>query len=238
MGGYATVGDVDAEYDGDIPVEQVGYVAQKLASAEVVLGAVAGDITARITAGKTTPDAVRLVLCNMVLRVLRNADGIRTQTAGPFSYTLDQQVASGRLYVSREDRRLMGMRPGASTVTLDDRALPHVVTSPVESGEVTVSPAVLGAPTGLAAGPVTASSVVLTWAGVTNAVSYLVQFRVAAEATDEFSVVTSVNGGTPTGSVTTITGLTAATGYQFRVAAVNYQGQVSNPSAAVTVTTP
>lgn len=128
---FATPDDVAARYDGEIPDGQLAYIDQRLSDAELVVTATGGDITSRIIAGKTTAAAVRLVLCNMVIRILRNADGVRTQTVGPFSYTLDMQVASGRLFVSREDRRLLGLRPGASTVTLTDDALPTLPARPV-----------------------------------------------------------------------------------------------------------
>lgn len=117
---FAKVEDVIARWDGPVPLEQLDYIDTKLSDAEVEVTALVGDIMSRIVAGKTTAAAVRIVLCRMVIRVLRNADGVKTQTVGPFSYTLDQQVASGRLFVSREDRRLLGFRGSASTVSLAD----------------------------------------------------------------------------------------------------------------------
>lgn len=135
MTGYATPDDVINEYEGTIPSDRVDYVAQKLQSATTVLLARVksggyASIAALITAGRTDADSVRLVLCNMVCRILRNPQGFRTQTAGPFSTTVDAQVSSGRVFVSREDLRLLGLRAGAGNVTVDDPALPYV-TQPV-----------------------------------------------------------------------------------------------------------
>lgn len=238
MATYATVDDVAAEYDGTIADDQWDYVDRKLTSAELVVDAVAGDIGGRITAGKTTAARVRLVLATMVIRVLRNAGGVRTETVGPFSVTVDQQVSSGRLYVSREDRRLLGLRSAATTMALDDPALRWVHRPPTSQDLplASASPFVLPPPGGVMVGAVTSRSVVLSWQMVGNAVSYLVSYRIAG-VVDEFSPVSAVNGGTPVVTTTTVTGLTPATGYEFRMRAVNRIAQTSDPSAVVTTIT-
>ena len=131
MATYATVDDVVAEYDGTIADDQIEYVERKLTSAELVVRSVAGDIGARIGSGQTTFDAVKLVLCNMVIRLLRNPEGVRTQTVGPFSVSVDPSVSSSQLLITREDRQLLGLRARArGTVTLDDPALCHVLRRP------------------------------------------------------------------------------------------------------------
>jgi len=70
------------------------------------------------------------VLCNMVLRIVRNPTGASTQTAGPFSQTLDRQVAAGRLLLTRDDRLLLGLAAGATSVEMSDDALPYLARSP------------------------------------------------------------------------------------------------------------
>jgi hypothetical protein len=128
---YATVDDVVAEYDGTITDDQIEYIERKLTSAELVVKAVAGDIGARIGSGQTTFEAVKLVLCNMVIRLLRNPEGVRTQTVGPFSVSLDQSSSSAQLVITREDRQLLGLKARSrGTVTLDDPALQHVLVRP------------------------------------------------------------------------------------------------------------
>jgi hypothetical protein len=128
---YATVDDVVAEYDGTITDDQIEYIERKLTSAELVVKAVAGDIGARIGSGATSFEAVKLVLCNMVIRLLRNPEGVRTQTVGPFSVSLDQSSSSAQLVITREDRQLLGLKARSrGTVTLDDPALQHVLVRP------------------------------------------------------------------------------------------------------------
>ncbi|MEW1777570.1 glycoside hydrolase family 18 protein [Streptomyces sp. NPDC086777] len=79
------------------------------------------------------------------------------------------------------------------------------------------------APTGLTAGPVTSSSVALSWTAVSGATSYAV-YR------DGTRVQTA------SGTSATVTGLNPSTAYSFQVAAVNDAGE-SAKSAAVTATT-
>ncbi|MFF2514267.1 chitinase [Streptomyces sp. NPDC058086] len=80
------------------------------------------------------------------------------------------------------------------------------------------------APTGLAVGTVTSSTVALSWSPVTGATGYAV-YR------------DGVKVQTATGTSTTVSGLAPSTAYAFQVAAVNDAGE-SAKSATVTATTP
>jgi hypothetical protein len=129
---YATVDDVRDEYEGTIPVERNDYVEQKLVAAERILSAPhnAGDLAELIASGQATAEDVRFVLCNMVLRLIRNPTGIRTQSAGPYSVTLDRQHAHAGLIVTKEDKKLLGLSTGAMTLHLVDDTLSRVVRKP------------------------------------------------------------------------------------------------------------
>ncbi|MFG2149335.1 chitinase [Streptomyces sp. NPDC048696] len=85
------------------------------------------------------------------------------------------------------------------------------------------SPTIPAAPTGLAAGAATSSSVDLSWGAVSGATGYNV-YR-------DGTKVQSTSGGSAT-----VTGLSASTSYQFQVTATNAAGE-SPKSAAVTATT-
>ena len=141
MAMFAKVDDVLARYDGEPPLDKLDYIDTKLSDAERKVTAVAGDLMSRIVSGQTTAQDVKIVLCDMVIRVLRNTDGVKTQSVGPFSYTLDTQVASGRLFVTREERRLLGMRSTAGSVSLSDAdaALERVPARPIRYPDGAVS---------------------------------------------------------------------------------------------------
>ncbi|MFD8218450.1 chitinase [Streptomyces sp. NPDC059697] len=79
------------------------------------------------------------------------------------------------------------------------------------------------APTGLAVGTVTSSTVALSWSAVTGATGYAV-YR------------DGVKVQTATGTSTTVSGLASSTAYAFQVAAVNDAGE-SAKSATLTATT-
>ncbi len=84
----------------------------------------------------------------------------------------------------------------------------------------------LGAPGNLAAQEA-ATGIALSWTGISGASSY----QVLASNGGAYAPVAAANGGTPTGTLTTVTGLTAGTSYSFEVEAVSASA-VSAPSTA------
>jgi poly(hydroxyalkanoate) depolymerase family esterase len=84
----------------------------------------------------------------------------------------------------------------------------------------------LPAPTGLAVGTVTSSSVALSWNAVSGAASY-----------DVYRNGTQVNTAAVTGTSYTDTGLSTGKSYSYTVAAVDGTGKVGAQSASVTATT-
>lgn len=104
---------------------------------------------------------------------------------------------------------------GTAAYSVDDVS----VFGPDGGGGTDPGPSIPGAPSGLAAGTVTASSVSLSWGAVSGATGYKV-YRDGALAT------------TVDGTSATVTGLAANTSYQFQVAATNAAGE-SPKSAAV-----
>ncbi|MER5551668.1 glycoside hydrolase family 18 protein [Streptomyces sp. NPDC002793] len=86
------------------------------------------------------------------------------------------------------------------------------VTGPDGGGGTDPEPSVPGAPTGLAVGTTSASSITLNWNAVPGATGYTVH-RNGVKAT------------TSTGTSATVTGLAADTAYQFSVSATNAAGE-------------
>jgi peptidoglycan hydrolase-like amidase len=101
-------------------------------------------------------------------------------------------------------------------------------------GNITVcgsAPPSCGTATGLTAGSITSGSAILGWTAVSGAVSYNVQYKLAS--------ATSWTTVASTAATKTITGLAAATPYEFRVQAVcTISGAYSAVAAFTTVAAP
>lgn len=98
----------------------------------------------------------------------------------------------------------------------------------------TPDPNPLPIPANLTVGAITSTTVVLSWTAVPTANSY--QVEQSSDGGTTWVAVTSGHGGQPTAATTTVTTLTTATPYKFRVACV--VGSVTGDySSAVSVTT-
>lgn len=65
------------------------------------------SLTAAVTAGTVTQNTLDLVVSAMVLRVLRNPEGKRQESIDDYSYTRDNVVSSGALYVTDAELSLL-----------------------------------------------------------------------------------------------------------------------------------
>lgn len=61
----------------------------------------------RIAAGTVPADSVGLAVLNMVARVMRNPNGLRSETTGPFSRAYDPDAASGMLQITDAEISLL-----------------------------------------------------------------------------------------------------------------------------------
>jgi hypothetical protein len=102
----ASVGDVVAQF-GTMTVAQDGLTAYLVRAASALLRQrlrqIGLNIDADILAGQLDPQVATLTVANMVLRVLRNPNGLRSETTGPFSRTFDVLLAAGLLIVTDYD---------------------------------------------------------------------------------------------------------------------------------------
>lgn len=130
MAAYATVADVENRLGETIPNEELGQVVTLLGDAEAVLTAMVGDLAMRITNGKTSAANIATVAANMVVRVLHNPQGLRQETYPEYALVRDTRISAGGMFLTREDRRLMGIRAGAMSVPVSDAALPHLIRRP------------------------------------------------------------------------------------------------------------
>lgn len=101
----AAVGDVGEQMT--LTAAQEGLAKALIRAASALLRhrakQVGLDIDADIAAGRLDPSVAALTVTNMVLRVLRNPQGLRSETTGPFSRTYDTTAAAGLLVVTEYD---------------------------------------------------------------------------------------------------------------------------------------
>ena len=92
---------------------------------ETVGGILLGDAWELITSqiprveGRSTTDAkfaalVKQVQCAMVLRVIKNPDGLLSEQIDDYQYRRDSAISAGALYLSDDERALLGAGDGES----------------------------------------------------------------------------------------------------------------------------
>lgn len=79
-----------------------------------VLLATVPDVDARMASGATSRELVISVVSAMVLRVLRNPNGIRSWSVDDYSETRDNSVAAGSLFVSPDEVALLTGRASST----------------------------------------------------------------------------------------------------------------------------
>lgn len=117
MARYATVADVAARLGRELTEAEKERVGALLDDAETILRTRIPDLDEQVSTGRIPADVVRLVLVSMVLRVVRNPGGYRSESAGDYSYTVDSRAASGFLTVLPDEWAWLGIGRGAFTVT-------------------------------------------------------------------------------------------------------------------------
>lgn len=119
---------VDAAFGLYIPAEAQRSAERLIAKAEQKLIDRVPGLLARNAAGRPSDDTVRGSVEDIVLRVIRNTEGLTGEgTAGGFSRQFDRLAASGRIEVLREDvKDLMPARRrvGSIRVGIPDWRLP------------------------------------------------------------------------------------------------------------------
>lgn len=75
-------------------------------ASQLVRDTVAG-IDDRIAAGTVPANSAGLAVLNMTARVMRNPDGLRSQTIGPISRSFDTDLATGMLEITEADLGLL-----------------------------------------------------------------------------------------------------------------------------------
>lgn len=94
------VADDVREQFGTLTVAQQALTSALLRAASKLIRSRHPLIDQLIRDGALDPDVVALGVTNMILRVLRNPGGLRSETIGPFSRTYDTTSAAGLLVIT------------------------------------------------------------------------------------------------------------------------------------------
>ncbi|MBG6083242.1 Gp19/Gp15/Gp42 family protein [Zhihengliuella flava] len=114
MAAYATYQDLQKRWSSMPADLDQDTVTLFLEDASTLLRAWYPDVDARIAAGTLDDEAVKIIVCGMVRRALERPDdrdpGVtqRTDTTGPFSQTFQYRDADAVLYLTKNDRRILG----------------------------------------------------------------------------------------------------------------------------------
>lgn len=120
MSKWVTVMDVEARWVRTDEQKKVDTATIRawIDDAEVVVENEFPDIQDRIDDGDLPVERVRLVVCSMVLRVLRNPQNHRSQATGPFSVTFAGDTPGG-LWMTDEERDLLRSSPTGGAFTIE-----------------------------------------------------------------------------------------------------------------------
>lgn len=99
---FAAIGDVSVQF-GDLDDDQENLTAYLIKAASSLVRQRFKLVDTQIAAGLLDQDVVALTVSGMVLRVLRNPEGLRSETTGPFSRTYDTSAAAGLLVITPDD---------------------------------------------------------------------------------------------------------------------------------------
>lgn len=106
---------VDIVSKRPIPAEDIPWLENQIEQAEAVLEIKRGDLLDYIAAGVGAAEQakrtarVKMVVNRMVLRVVKNPDGLYSEADGDYSYSRDKSLGSGEVYASSRDLALVGV---------------------------------------------------------------------------------------------------------------------------------
>lgn len=114
---YATPDDVEIRLGRDFSEPETQVVQTRLGDAELILRSRIPDLDQKVLDGSIPEQAVIMVECEMVLRLVRNPEGYTSETDGNYSYQISSDVSSGKLSVLPYEWGLLGVRGGIYTLT-------------------------------------------------------------------------------------------------------------------------
>lgn len=109
---YATAADVAALLARELTDTETALVGRRLDQVERMIFRRIPDLAGQIAAGQIDQDDVRDVEAEAVYRVVRNPDGIYSETDGQYAYTKSAAAADNTLRITAEEWQTLGVRTG------------------------------------------------------------------------------------------------------------------------------
>lgn len=109
---YATAADVAALWARELDTAETALVERRLAQVERMILRRIPDLAGQTEAGQIDADDVRDIEAEAVLRVVRNPDGIYSESDGSYTYTKSAAAADNSLRLTAEEWETLGVRVG------------------------------------------------------------------------------------------------------------------------------
>ncbi|RTL64435.1 MAG: hypothetical protein EKK42_24490 [Pseudonocardiaceae bacterium] len=120
---YATTDDVAARLGRQLDPAELTIVSARLDDVERLIRTRVPDLDVRVSSGALSAAVVVMVEADAVLRVVRNPDGVVSETDGNYSRQLNHAAATGVLSLLPEEWRLLKVR-GAFVVLRSELPIP------------------------------------------------------------------------------------------------------------------
>lgn len=114
---YAEASDVADRLGRALDEAEQRIVEARLDDVEAILKTRIPDLDEQVQEDRINLRIVEMVEVEAILRLIRNPDGYIQETDGNYSYSLNAQVASGRLQILPEEWRWLGVRQGVSVIS-------------------------------------------------------------------------------------------------------------------------
>lgn len=113
---YATATDVADRLGRELDTSEQRIVNARLDDVEIMIKARISDLATKVSASANYEAIVVMVESDVVLRLLRNPEGIVGETDGNYSYQLNWANVTGRLTITDEEWALLGIRQSVFTI--------------------------------------------------------------------------------------------------------------------------
>jgi hypothetical protein len=108
---YATAEDVSVRWGRELTAEESQLVGVRLEDVERMIRRKVPDLDDQISYGALYVEDVVQVEADAVLRLARNPDGYQSETDGNYSYTMQKDLATGKLWITDDEWEILGCRP-------------------------------------------------------------------------------------------------------------------------------